>query len=308
MASSLAAGSFSSLKNALLFQSVAEGAIGLAFATAAFPALSAAAAAGDKRLFKRIFMRNAVSIGALSLCAGVGLFVMSRFVVSLFFGGGAYDEIDVSRTSMFLALLALSLPVESLVELWARAIFATQNTIRVTIAGFAFFASGIATTYLLSAPLDLAAIPIGYTVGRVVQLSLLAIFLGPRIAQIGGSSRWTRALVHDRWGDVRRREPLSAGRAAILAVCLLSLTGGTAFAAAQVVTSAGAPEITPWARVNGTRPPVIAEVTATPAESLAVESIGPVPTTTPGVFVMDLYRPGDFVGEAKDTWCVPAAM
>ena len=35
------------------------------------------------------------------------------------------------------------------------------------------------------------------------------------------------------------------------------------------------------------------------------------PTVTPapaGQFAMDLYQPGDFVGEFKNTWCIPAAI
>ena len=41
---------------------------------------------------------------------------MSHFVISLFMRSGAYDETDVARTSMVLAILAFSIPIESLVE------------------------------------------------------------------------------------------------------------------------------------------------------------------------------------------------
>jgi len=307
--SSLAPGSTSSFSIALNFQSIAESVIGLAFATAAFPALSAAAAAGDKRGFRRIFFTNAASIGGLAMAAGLGLAVMSHFVISLFMRSGAYDETDVARTSMVLAILAFSIPIESLVELVARAIYATQNTTRPMLAAIAFFIAGVATTVVLQSPLGLAAIPIAYTVGRAVQLGMLVLLLQPRMARIGGASKWSRAIVRDRWGDARGREPLSAGRAAILATVLVALTAGTAFAATQVVTSANAPEITPWARVNGTRPPVIAYVTPAPTDSTGPNPTGPLPSATaPGIFVMDMYHPGDFVEEAKDTWCVPAAM
>ena len=97
---------------------------------------------------------------------------------------------------------------------------------------------------------------------------------------------------------------------------------GTVFAGVQTlghVSIVGEPEITPWARVDGTRPPVI---TADPSPSQPASSASPWavptgppgvvstprPTGTPGPFSMDLYQDGDFASEILDTWCVPAAM
>jgi len=52
-----------------------------------------------------------------------------------------------------------------------------------------------------------------------------------------------------------------------------------------------------------------AEPTANPSDPGAITpATAAAPTPTPGPFSMDLYQAGDFVGELKDTWCVPAAM
>lgn len=318
LTSSLAPGSTTDFSFALNFQSVGESMVGLAFATAAFPALSAAVSAGDKRAFKRVFNTNLLGIGVLSTGIGLGLFVLGGFLISFLLSGGAYDSTDVSQTTMVLAILAISIPFESLVELFARGLFATHNTLDVMLAAWSGFVVGILTTWALSSPIGLAAIPVGYTACRVAQLGVLAVSLRPRIARIGGTSRWTRALVRDRWGGSERRQSLPAGQMAFLAVLLTALTAGTLYTGAQALSHSDLvgvePQITPWARVAPTRAPIIISGDPTPQPAVsdapgASASIGPTASPTPiGQFSMDLYQKGDFVSESKDTWCVAAAM
>jgi putative peptidoglycan lipid II flippase len=345
LASTLAPGSATSFNFARNFQSVGESVVGLAFATAAFPALSAASAAGDKRVFKRIFKTNLANIAFFSTCASLGLLLFGGFAIRILLSGGAFDETDVARTTMVLMILAISVPFESLVELFARAIFATHNTVEPTVAAAVGFMTGVLTTMTLSTPAGLAAIPIGYVACRVAQLTVLAFFLRPRMARIGGASGWSRAIVRDRWGGGqganRRASPAGAspagaspagaspagsmptGQLVLLAVLVVALTAGMVFAGAQVLSHSsfgGEPQTTPWVRSNGTREPVLTLPPATPlvapsaSASTPVQSAMPAstpsatPSGTPGIFVMDLYREGDFVSEFKDTWCVAAAM
>jgi O-antigen/teichoic acid export membrane protein len=329
LASTLAPGSATSFNFARNFQSVGESMVGLAFATAAFPALSAASAAGDKRVFKRVFKTNLATIAFLSICGSVGLILFGGFAIRILLSGGAFDETDVARTTMVLMILAVSVPFESLVELFARAIFATHNTVEPTVAAAVGFVTGVLTTMALSSPAGLAAIPIGYVACRVAQLAVLAVFLRPRMARIGGTSRWSGAIVRGRWGGAqganRRASParsMPTGQLALIAILLLSLTGGTVFVGAQALSHSsigGEPQTTPWARANGTRQPVLTLPPATPSTpsvepsasvSSPVQSATPsaAPSGAPGVFAMDLYREGDFVSELTDLWCVPAAM
>jgi Lipid II flippase MurJ len=317
LASTLAPGSTTDFSFARNFQSVGESMVGLAFATAAFPALSAAVSAGDKRAFKKTFLTNMATIGFFSTCIAIGMLVFGGLAISFLLSGGAFDATDVSQTTMILAILAISIPFESLVELFARGLFATHNTGFVLLAAWAGFVVGIVTTWIFSSPIGLAAIPVGYTACRVAQLGVLAVCLRPRIARIGGTSRWTRALVRDRWGGSDRRTSIPAGQLALVAILVVSLTGATAYTMVQAVshsTLVGDPQITPWARVAGTRAPIIISTDPTPGSSVSLapgESApaGPSAAPTPvGQFSMDLYQKGDFVSESKDTWCVPAAM
>jgi putative peptidoglycan lipid II flippase len=315
IASTLAPGSTSALSYANEFRSTTETVIGLSFAVAAFPALSAAAAAGDKRAFKRIFRTNALTIGFLSVVAAIALAILAGFISNLF-RGGAFDDVDVQRMTLVLAIYALSVPFECLIEIFARGIFATHNTTERLAAIAAGFVAGVATTMLLSGPIGLAALPLGYVAFRAVDLIVLAIFIQPRIAHIGGASRWSRALVHDRWGGMAapRRRQTPIGQVVVLAIVLMALTAGTLYAGAQALSQsslAGAPQVTPWARVGGTRAPVIISTIAPsigPSGSASGASPSAQASGVPGVFSMDLYQPGDFVSESKDTWCIPAAM
>jgi putative peptidoglycan lipid II flippase len=322
LASQLAPGSVTDLDLAQSFQSLPETLIGVAFATAAFPALAAAANAGDRRAFKRVLTTNFLTITLFSTIAALGLFVLSRLIITVLFKGGAFDDTDVSQTTLILTILALSIPLESLTELMARGIYATRNTYWPMAAAMAGFVAGVISAWELSPVLGLAAIPIGYTFAMGTKLAVLVAVLQPRMGQIGASSRWARALVRDRWGNLTpQRRPVSPARVAAMSIAVVGLVSGMAFAGTQALNRAtlADPVTTPWAPVNPLRTFTLPEVITTPqptplptlasaAPSTDLPVGSPTPSPTPGIFAMDLYRPGDFVGELKDTWCVPAAM
>jgi hypothetical protein len=172
-------------------------------------------------------------------------------------------------------------------------------------------------------------LPIGYVTFQAVRVVVLGLFLRPRMNRIGGQLPWSWHEVWAGWAGALNgmRRGVPAGRLAVLATLAIALTAGTVFAGVQTLSQisiAGGPQITPWARSGGTRPPVIT-VGPTPSASAGLAaspsavltdapsaSAGSTPSPTisskPGQFAMDLYEPGDFVSEIEDTWCVPAAM
>ena len=77
VASGMAAGSVSSVSFARNFQSVPVSLIGIAFSVAAFPVLSRVAAAGDRATFARLVRENVLTIGVLSVLAGIGLAIVA---------------------------------------------------------------------------------------------------------------------------------------------------------------------------------------------------------------------------------------
>ncbi len=326
LASTLAPGAVSSVSFARNFQSVPVSLIGASFAIAAFPVLSASAAAGDRRAFGRVFATNLALIVVLTTGAAVGLWVVGETAIRVLLGGGAFDEGDVTRTAGILAIFALSVPLESLTHLLSRAIYATHNTILPTIASVAGFVVIVVVGQTLSPTIGLAAIPAAFVVGMGVKVAILGLALAPRIAAIGrptGSARPIGSPVQRRFGQ------------AVLAVALVTLMFGTVYAAGQSLRGASlavAPVITPWARqlppAAESVPPLPSEIASfgpddssgpsgspiaaaggSPSPSgSGAPSAAPTPTPKPKPFAMDLYEKGDYVGELRDVWCLPAAM
>ena len=347
IASNLEPGSIASVSLARNFQSVAVSLIGAAFSIAAFPALSAAAAAlGDRRGFSRLFGRTFATILGLTLVAALGVFLVGGFVIRLFLGGGAFDDDAIDRTTALLLVFAISIPLESLTHLLSRAIYATRNTLVPSAASVTGFVATVISADALLPSLAVAAIPASFAIGMAVKVTILGIALVPRIRGIGtapgdaagmrntlarpmaapfvGPFAGPTAVTLARRTSTRRRLTT-----VVLAVAVLGLGLGAVRAASLVIstnTLGLEPAITPWVRSAApaaTEPPasevpILAEASSSaPAGPTSPGASGsgpgsssapPTPSPTPGPFKMDLYEKGDYVGEQYDTWCLPAAM
>jgi putative peptidoglycan lipid II flippase len=153
-----------------------------------FPLLSAAFADDDGPAFRAILGRNLATIAILTTLAAVGLFVLSGTLVEVLLGGGKFGPDDVARTSAIVAAFALSVPFDALAYPLSRGLYATHDTLRQVLASFAGLGVVIVATQLLTAPLDLLAIPFGYAAGVIAKDVLLAVFLAPRVLRIGSVS------------------------------------------------------------------------------------------------------------------------
>jgi putative peptidoglycan lipid II flippase len=329
LASTLQTGSVTDLAYARKFQTMPELVIGAQFAIAAFPALAAAADLGDRRAFRKVFSTNLATIAVLSTAAALAVLALGWLAVRILLGGGAFDAQDVAITTLLVGVFAISIPLESMVELLARAIYATKNTLIPTAASVAGFVALFITSQALKSSAGLLAIPAAYGVGMGVKLAILAVALGPRMEAIGRPApppavTWGAAAAG--WASTPRR-PRQVPRMAfgIVLACLVLAGGYTAVQALQGASFGYAPEVTPWARIRPTAdisvptPPPSAIAVVSPSGSAAPPTVIPGettfgaptsgPTTGPnGEFTMDLYQPGDFVGEYVNTHCIPAAM
>jgi len=225
----------------------------------------------------------------------------------------------------------VSIPLESLTNLMARALYATHNTLLPTVAAVAGFTATIVSAQALSHTMGLAAIPAAYSVGMGTRVLLLALALFPRITRIGRSARRaaTLELLAPGWRrqEPRAHQPLRLAQIGLV-FALVFLAAGTVYATGQAFNAMGpGPTTTPWLRdraamarptLPATPSPTIGPPMSTPPSALVAASASasppvkpspvPSPSATPGNFNFDLYDKGDFVGEFKDVWCVPAAM
>jgi putative peptidoglycan lipid II flippase len=186
VASTLVAGSVTSLSFARNFQSVPVSLIGVSIALAAFPILSAAWATGDTAGFRRQVRSSAVTITVGTLIAMVGLVVVGPIAIEVLLGGGEFGPDDVAKTAAILAVLALAVPFEALGHLFARGLYATHNTVLPVLASLAGFGVTIGTTLVLVPSLDVLAIPVGFAAGAAVRAGLQGVLLARRLRQVPG--------------------------------------------------------------------------------------------------------------------------
>ena len=126
-----------------------------------------------------------MSITVLTTAAAVVLAAVGELAIRVLLGGGAFDAEDVALTSAVLAAFAISIPFESLTHLLSRAIYATHHTLLQVLASLAGVGITVGATQLLLAELGIVAIPVGFAIGQVGKVVLLALALAVRLR------RWT---------------------------------------------------------------------------------------------------------------------
>jgi putative peptidoglycan lipid II flippase len=177
LASQLPEGSITIYSFARNFQSVPVSLIGIAIALSAFASLSHIAAKGNYKEFKRLIWRKSGVIVGYTALAAVALGGISFWLIDFLLGGGKFDHAAVQATAALLIVYCVSVPLESVMHLLARAHYALKNTLRPS--GIHIFT--IILTMIVSAALlpkvGLYAIPISFAGGLAVQILLLILSL-----------------------------------------------------------------------------------------------------------------------------------
>jgi len=177
LASTLAVGSVATYSYADNLQWVPIGIIGIPFALAAFPALSAAAAKKDMTEFVRSLSGTARQVLFLIIPLSITFLLLRAQIVRVILGSGEFDWTATIRTADTLAFFALGMFAQALNPLLTRAFFALENTktpfiISVTAEFFA-----ITSALILKRYLGVAGLALGVAIGAVINFVLLTIFL-----------------------------------------------------------------------------------------------------------------------------------
>lgn len=162
-ASALPAGSVAVFNLANNLQSFPVGIIGISFALAAFPLLSAAASTKDWGRFNGEFVSAAAKICFFILPA-TALFILLRIqIVRLVLGAGHFDWKDTITTANVLGFFTVSLLAQALVPLFARAFFAVQDTRTPLFISFLSEVLNLGLAYLLRGPLGIAGLSLAFS-------------------------------------------------------------------------------------------------------------------------------------------------
>jgi putative peptidoglycan lipid II flippase len=173
---------------------------GQTVATAALPILSREREQAS--YFRSTFLTSYNQVLYLVLPVSVLILVLRIPIVRLIFGAGQFDWQATVLTGRTLAFFALSIFAQALIALISKAFYALQDTkTPLAIGGFStiltiilsvififFWNNHVVDYYVMNRfrliPRGVEAIPLAYTIGGVVNLVLLLIYLNKKIGGI----------------------------------------------------------------------------------------------------------------------------
>jgi len=186
LASLLPAGSVAIFNYANNLQGVPIGIIGIPFALAVFPVLSAAAARNDRNEFLKSLSGTARQVLFLILPLSIAIMLLRAQIVRVILGSGAFDWAATINTADALALFALGLFAQALIPLFARAFYALSNTKTPFVIGIISELVGIIFSLLLMKPLGVAGLALAFSIGGILNVTMLTIGLRKHFGSLGG--------------------------------------------------------------------------------------------------------------------------
>ncbi len=208
LASLLTAGSISIFNLANHLQSFPVRVIGVAFAVAAFPALSRSLAEKEKEKFLSSLSMVIRQTLFFIIPISVSVFLLRAHIVRLVLGAREFGWMETQLTAASLGVFAFSFFAAALVHILIRAFFSFQDTktpllasvismgtniglsiFFVWVLGFDnFFRNGIAILLRLEAipSIEVVAFPLALLLSTVLHFSLLVYFLRERVGSFRG--------------------------------------------------------------------------------------------------------------------------
>ncbi len=185
-ASLLAAGSVAVFNLSLNIWSFPLGVFGISFVLATFPKLADFAQAKKRFAFVDSFSYAARQILFFIVPISVLFIVLRRQIVEVIFSTGQFSQEDALLTHQTLAYFCLSLFAEALVLLFLRGFFAWEDTKTPFLIGFLSTGARLSAAWFLSKQMGVPGLALGFSLGGLVYLVLLAIGLRKKVGFLGG--------------------------------------------------------------------------------------------------------------------------
>ena len=112
---------------------------GISVATAAFPFLSEFSAQKNSSVFLQNLQKFLRKSLFFALPAAIGIFLLSPSIIKIFFGHGNFSISDEILTTAILTGITISIPFESMSQIFLRSFDSQQKTFFSTIGKFIFF-------------------------------------------------------------------------------------------------------------------------------------------------------------------------
>jgi len=154
---------------------------GISLAISIFPLLSKNFAEGDKKSFVKYFSRTIRRILYFIIPTTILFFALRAQIVRLVLGAGVFSWRDTVLTAQTLGWFSVSLFAQSLIPIFAKAFYATQNTkTPVKIAIIAFIVN-IIGCLILGNLFGIGGLALAFSIASIVNFGLLYIYFNKKI-------------------------------------------------------------------------------------------------------------------------------
>ncbi len=183
LASMLPIGSISVYNLANNIQAVPIGVIGIPFALAIFPLLSASAIHDDKKQFVSYIVNTLRQVIFLITPLTILILLLRSQIVRVILGSGAFDWNSTINTADALAFFALGLTAQSIIPLLVRGFYALSDTKTPFVIGVISELVSIIFALLLMKPFGAPGLAMAASIG--VVLNAIMLFISLRNQSIG---------------------------------------------------------------------------------------------------------------------------
>jgi putative peptidoglycan lipid II flippase len=183
LASFLAEGSVSWLYYADRLVQFPLGVFAIAVSTAALPSLSREVTQADLTPFRDTLGHALRMVSFITIPSMVGLIVLGRLIIQIFFERGAFTAYSTTMTYEALLFYALGLWAFSGIRVMVAAFYAFQDTKTPVKVAFVALMTNLILSLLLMGPLRHGGLALALSLASSLQLSLLVFFLKRRIVE-----------------------------------------------------------------------------------------------------------------------------
>lgn len=166
------------------------GLFGVSVGTVAAAGLAHRAAAGDTGGLKSTLQHSLCNLAFLTVPATLGLLILPVPIVRLLFERGRFGPEATAMTALALLLYSIGLPAYAGVKVLAPAFYALGSPRVPFLASVSAVATNLVVIFALHAHLGFRAIPLGTSLGSLVNAAILLLVLEKRLGGI-----WERSMV-----------------------------------------------------------------------------------------------------------------
>ncbi|NLP43464.1 MAG: murein biosynthesis integral membrane protein MurJ [Peptococcaceae bacterium] len=186
LGSNLPAGSLTAIWYSYRLFQLPVGIFALAIGVAVFPTLSEQAALRKFKDFLKTVSGAIRLLIFITIPISVGMMVLRFPLIRVLFQHGEFTPRDTELTAIPLLFFALGITAQAIIQVLPRAFYALQNTWLPVILGVLAMVASIIWMLILVGPLAHGGLALAVTLGAVIQMVLLFVFLRRKLGKIDG--------------------------------------------------------------------------------------------------------------------------